>query len=310
MRRWAGAPAVAMCVAACTAAHPAGGPARETAPTAVTRAAPVATTAATAPASTAPTTTVLPVPVRTSDLPPVPDAPPALTAALAATETAIHDPATPLASVPALGATEQRLVATLAAHPDWATEVTAALPPAVRGFVADAVAGDRELSAVPGPTPATVPPWVIVAPRPADELLADYRRTEAETGVPWTVLAAINLVETRMGRIVGPSSAGAQGPMQFLHSTWAEYGAGGDIHDAGAAIAAAGRFLRANGGGHDLAAAVYHYNRSPHYVRGVLAYAAAMAADPRAFYAFYGWRVYVTTTAGTFLLPEGFVHNG
>ena len=94
--------------------------------------------------------------------------------------------------------------------------------------------------------------------------------------------------------------------MQFLPSTWAEYGGGGDIHDAGAAIAAAARFLRANGASRDLSAALYHYNPSTHYVQGVLAFAGVMAADVRAFSAYYGWRVYVTTTGGTFLLQVGY----
>ena len=48
----------------------------------------------------------------------------------------------------------------------------------------------------------------------------------------WEVLAAIMLVETRMGRIHSRSSAGAQGPMQFLPATWEAYGLGGDVHDA------------------------------------------------------------------------------
>ena len=94
--------------------------------------------------------------------------------------------------------------------------------------------------------------------------------------------------------------------MQFLPSTWAEYGGGGDIHDAGAAIAAAARFLRANGAARDLSAALYHYNPSTHYVRGVLAFAGVMGADARAFSAYYGWRVYVTTTGGTYLLQVGY----
>jgi hypothetical protein len=239
-------------------------------------------------------------------LPTVPTAAAELASALASTEGTIHDPATPLTSVPAVGATEQRLVATLASHPELLGSVLAALPAPLRDGVSSAVTGDRELSAVPGPTPTAIPSWTIVAPLPAEQLLADYQKTQASTGVPWTVLAAINLVETRMGRIVVPSSAIAQGPMQFLPSTWTAYGAGGDIHDPGDAIAAAGRLLRANGAGRDLTAALHHYNLSAHYARGVQAYAAAMAADIRAFYGFYGWRVYVNTTAGTFLLPEGF----
>ena len=65
--------------------------------------------------------------------------------------------------------------------------------------------------------------------------------------MPWTYLAAIHLVETRMGRIRGASTAGARGPMQFLPSTWALYGAGGDINDPRDAILAAARLLRHHG---------------------------------------------------------------
>jgi hypothetical protein len=254
-----------------------------------------------------PTSTTLPSgPVPVSALAPVPDTAPALGAAIAASETAIHDPATALADVPALGATEQRLEATLAAHPAWVPAVLAALPVTLRAAVSGGVTGDTELSAVPGPTPTAIPPWTVAAPRPAVELLADCQAAQAATGVPWTVLAAINLVETRMGRIVGPSSAGAQGPMQFLPATWARFGGGGDIHDAHDAIAAAARLLRANGALRDLSSALYHYNPTVHYVRGVLGFSSAMASDIRSFYAYYGWRVYVSTTAGTFLLPEGY----
>ena len=197
-------------------------------------------------------------------------------------------------------------MATLAAHPPWVAAVLAALPAALRAGVSGAVAGDTNLSAVPGPTPTKVPPWTIATPAPAAELLADFQQAAAATGVPWSVLAAINLVETRMGRIVGPSSAGAQGPMQFLPATWARYGAGGDIHDPRDAVFAAARLLRAKGALRDMASALYHYNPSTSYGRGVLAFAGVMAAVPRAFYACYGWRVYVSITSGTFLLPEGY----
>jgi membrane-bound lytic murein transglycosylase B len=63
----------------------------------------------------------------------------------------------------------------------------------------------------------------------------------------WNYLAAINLVETGLGRIVGVTPAGAQGPMQFLPATFAKYGDGGDIRSPHDSIMAAGRFLAANG---------------------------------------------------------------
>ena len=37
----------------------------------------------------------------------------------------------------------------------------------------------------------------------------------------------INLVETRFNRLRNNSSAGAQGPMQFMPATWRAYGLGG-----------------------------------------------------------------------------------
>ena len=43
-------------------------------------------------------------------------------------------------------------------------------------------------------------------------------------GMSWTVLAAIGQIESGDGANVGPSSAGAEGPMQFLPSTWREWG--------------------------------------------------------------------------------------
>ena len=45
------------------------------------------------------------------------------------------------------------------------------------------------------------------------------------------MLAAVNLVESAFGRMRNNSTAGAQGPMQFIPSTWAAYGMGGDVRD-------------------------------------------------------------------------------
>jgi membrane-bound lytic murein transglycosylase B len=109
-----------------------------------------------------------------------------------------------------------------------------------------------------------------------------------------------------MGRIHGNSSAGAQGPMQFIPSTWAAYGAGGDIDSDHDAILAAGRFLAATGGPSDMDRALFAYNHSQAYVAAVEAYARVMLADPRAYDGYYQWQVYYSTTSGVVRLPEGY----
>jgi membrane-bound lytic murein transglycosylase B len=147
-----------------------------------------------------------------------------------------------------------------------------------------------------------LPRWRIVAPAPAGQLLAAYRAAEAKLAVPWEYLAAIHLVETRTGRIRGTSSAGAQGPMQFLPSTWKRYGRGGDIQATGDAILAAARLLAANRAPTDMAAALYAYNPSRRYVRAVSAYAGQLRANRRAFLGYYHWQVFYGDT----LLPEGY----
>lgn len=150
-----------------------------------------------------------------------------------------------------------------------------------------------------------LPEWRIVSPPPINELLRDYREAEFEFGVPWYYLAAINLVETRMGRIRGDSYAGAQGPMQFMPATWEMYGDGGDINDTHDAIFAAARYLRATGAPKKIEKAIWMYNHDNEYVDAVMKYAEVMRADPNAFRGFYGWQVYFVMTDGTYLLPEG-----
>jgi membrane-bound lytic murein transglycosylase B len=152
----------------------------------------------------------------------------------------------------------------------------------------------------------TLPAWRIVPPAPAGELLDYYREAEAATGVGWNYLAAINLIETRFGSIAGDSTAGAQGPMQFLPSTFAGYGEGGDIRSPRDSIMAAGRYLAANGFAGDPGHAIYRYNHADEYVRAVSQYAAVLAADPAAFAGYYNWDVYYVTTAGDVLLPIGY----
>ena len=224
-----------------------------------------------------------------------------LAAQLTTAETAIRDPATPTGKLPALGRSQQRAYRALVRQPRLVPEVLAQLPPTLRRTVKANVLAGRELRKLNRPA-RRLPRWRIVAPAPAGQLLAAYQAAEAKLAVPWEYLAAIHLVETRTGRIRGTSSAGAQGPMQFLPSTWKRYGRGGDIQATGDAILAAARLLAANGAPTDMAAALYAYNPSRRYVRAVSAYASQLRANPRAFLGYYHWQVFYGDT----LLPEGY----
>ena len=136
------------------------------------------------------------------------------------------------------------------------------------------------------------------------ELLTYYHEAETKFGVPWYFLASINLIETRMGRIRGDSSAGAQGPMQFIPSTWAAYGEG-DVNSYRDSILAAGRYLKAAGAPGDMGKALYAYNHDARYVSAVTGYGEVMRADPAAYRGYYGWQVYYPTADGPILMPPG-----
>ncbi len=135
-------------------------------------------------------------------------------------------------------------------------------------------------------------------PEPADLLLRYFRKGERRFGVHWELLAAVMLIETRMGRITSSSSAGAQGPMQFIPSTWEVYGLGGDVHDEHDAILGAAHYLSASGSPGNDRAALYHYNPVAAYVTAVIRYANAMSRDPDLYYAYYNWQVFVRTRHG------------
>ena len=105
----------------------------------------------------------------------------------------------------------------------------------------------------------------------------------------WTVLAAIGQIESADGANVGPSPAGALGPMQFLPSTWAVWGIDGfgqtgppDIMNPYDAVPSAARYLCAAGasqGSSGLASAIFAYNHADWYVTEVLALAREYAAS-------------------------------
>jgi soluble lytic murein transglycosylase-like protein len=144
----------------------------------------------------------------------------------------------------------------------------------------------------------TLPDFRLRSPEPADTLRSYFEEAERRFGVRWELLAAVMLIETRMGRIVSNSSAGAQGPMQFIPSTWSAYGLGGDVHDERDAVLGAANYLSASGAPSDDRNALFHYNPVPAYVTAVTRYAKAMEKDPDLFYAYYNWQVFVRTTRG------------
>jgi SLT domain-containing protein len=258
------------------------------------------------------TSTTLP-PTTTTTIPAPPDFsatmsadPVAAAGAIAAAEHATLDPATPADVVHAAGYALQlgyRRIAAL--DPAFGVAVTNALPDDVKGALALNVGAMRELLSL-GKSHATAPPakWKIVPVAPTDELLAYYHEASAATGVPWEVLAAIHLVETKLGRVVGDSSAGAQGPMQFMPRTWAAYGQG-DIYANRDAIISAARYLKANGAPERLDDALHHYNPTSKYVNAVKAYAQRMQANANAYRGYHEWQVIYRTTTGNLLLPEG-----
>jgi hypothetical protein len=135
-------------------------------------------------------------------------------------------------------------------------------------------------------------------PRPAGELLRYYRRAERRFGIAWEVLAALNHVESKFGRVKSTSYAGAQGPMQFIPSTWAVYGMGGDVNDPHDAIMGAANYLHRSGAPADYRRALHAYNHAWPYVDAILLYAQWLRRDVRNYFAFYNWQVYVQTTNG------------
>ena len=230
-----------------------------------------------------------------------------LAAQLLATETGLRAPGTPAAELADLGHLNQVVYRTLSANPQWDAEVLAALPANLRPVVTAHLAARREFLGMRETVSTNVPAWEIRAPEPADRLLAHYKEAEAATGIGWQYLAAINLVESGLGRINGLSTAGATGPMQFLPSTWAEAGIGkGDIRDPHDAIQAAARYLVRRGGPADMAKALRGYNNSANYVRAVTTYAQLFAADEASFRAVYHWEIYFFTSVGDLWLPVGY----
>lgn len=238
---------------------------------------------------------------------PGPD-PVAVVADLVAADQALRNPSSPEQVLAVAARRQQVAYRTLGAHPEWDAIARPRVPAALLAVYDRNIDARRHLMALTDPK-TTMPAWRVVPPVPANELLESYRASEAASGVPWNYLAAINFVETGFGRINGVSDDAAQGPMQFLPSTFAAYGNGGDIHSPRDSIMAAGRLLAANGFATNRDRAIWGYNHSDHYVQAVNDYAAVIGGDPAGFASYYRWDTYYRTTAGDLLLPIGYASS-
>ena len=152
-------------------------------------------------------------------------------------------------------------------------------------------AGAKVINLVPVVTVSKLPVSTNVPTTGVPSSLLTLYRASAEeycSGLSWTVLAAINEIESGDGSNDGPSSAGARGPMQFLPSTWAEWGITAfgqpgppDIMNPLDAVPSAARLLCAAGGGSpaSLSRAIFAYNHATWYVAEVLALASEYAQN-------------------------------
>ncbi len=217
-----------------------------------------------------------------------------------------RDPATDPTAVGDAARAAQVIYRRVARTEGWPEHFLAALPPTLVDAATSHIEARREFEALVTRLSDMVPAWRIVPPPPLADLQQAYQQGQDATGVPWEILAAINMVESGFGRIQGLSTAGARGPMQFLPSTWEIHGEGGDIDDPADAIAAAARFLAAHGAPADLDGALYRYNNSDHYVRGVRNYAAILQDDPAALAGLWNWDVIFRSTAGDVRLEVGY----
>ncbi len=240
----------------------------------------------------------------------VPNSPPKVASLLVYLEQALRDSSTPNDQMPLLGHQHQVIYRVLSRDIPFSKQVLINLPLKWRSVAKKHLAARREfLKMGHGSAPfLTLPAWRIIAPEPAKKLLAYYQKAELSTGIEWEVLAAVNLVETGMGRIDGVSVANAQGPMQFLPSTWNERGIGngGNIRDPHDSIQAAARYLVRRGGLENILKGLWGYNNSDYYGRAVLLYADLLREDPRAFYSIYHWEIHYMTAFGDIWLPNGY----
>lgn len=113
------------------------------------------------------------------------------------------------------------------------------------------------------------------------DYIAQYMGAQEKFGVPWQIIAAVHYTETgQRGDTAISSYAGAQGPMQFMPSTFRAYAVDGDgngsalIGDVDDAIYSGANYMAANGAARgEIVNALFRYNHDMGYVNHVLSIA-------------------------------------
>jgi Transglycosylase SLT domain len=193
---------------------------------------------------------------------------------------------------------QQRMVRRLTDWPKLSKKVLPKLDPSAYWFYAPNVRAARSLRGLSGTPPKKPPKMRYERAKPPNKLWRFYGLGTKGFRVPRVVLAAVNFTETKFGRVLGPSSAGALGPMQFLPSTWDSYGNGGNIWSPRDSILGAARYLNASGAPERIRDALYAYNPSELYVNVVLTYMKQMKKKRIRFYHYYWWQVFMRTRDG------------
>lgn len=108
------------------------------------------------------------------------------------------------------------------------------------------------------------------------KLIPIYQAAGQKYGVPWPVLAAIHRDETNFATTQIFSSAGAEGPMQFMPATFQHFGVSApgrhgapDINNVYDAIYSCANMLEKDGYQNNPEEALYLYNHSSSYVKKI-----------------------------------------